>query len=420
MTATKPAKITDFVPDSHNANKGTPRGMSVLESSVRDLGLGRSIVVDKNNRIIAGNKTQETAVDAGFEDALVVETDGSQLVVVKRTDLDLHETRGRRLAYADNRSGELNLQWDTEVLLADLQDSELGLDKLFSRDEIEDILRDLNRNPIEDNGGQMDRAQVLQEQWQVKRGDLWIIPSKSGHGVHRLLCGDSTIEADVLRVMGGEKADCIVTDPPYGVSYADKNKFLNTISRGNHIQTEIENDHLNIEDISKVWEKVFTNLYLVARDGCVLYSFAPQGGDQMMMMMMMQAHFPVRHELIWLKNNHVLGRVDYAYKHEPILYAWKNTGHKFYGDFQTSILEFPKPQKADLHPTMKPVDLVAKLIANSSTSDEIILDPFLGSGTTLVACEQTERQGRGIEISEKYCAVVLQRLTDLGLEPTRL
>lgn len=140
MPTIKPARIEDFIPDSNNANKGTLRGMSALESSVRDLGLGRSIVVDKNNRIIAGNKTSEIAVDAGFEDALVVETDGTQLVVVKRLDLDIHEARGRRLAYSDNRAGELNLEWSAEALLADLQDSELGLDKLFYEDELKVLL----------------------------------------------------------------------------------------------------------------------------------------------------------------------------------------------------------------------------------------------------------------------------------------
>lgn len=140
MPQIKQAKIEDFQPDSHNANTGTPRGMSALESSVRELGLGRSIVVDKNNVIIAGNKTSETAVDAGFEDALVVETDGSQLVVVKRTDLDIHEARGRRLAYSDNQVGSLNLSWNPEILLSDLQDSELGLDKLFYEDELKVLL----------------------------------------------------------------------------------------------------------------------------------------------------------------------------------------------------------------------------------------------------------------------------------------
>jgi DNA modification methylase len=148
--------------------------------------------------------------------------------------------------------------------------------------------------------------------------------------------------------------------------------------------------------------------------GAVVYCFMPQGGDQMMMMMMMMgAGIEPRHELIWLKNNHVLGRVDYAYKHEPILYAWKDGGHKFYGDFQTSILEFPKPQQSNLHPTTKPVELIERLVTNSSQIDEIVFDPFLGSGTTLIACEKFGRQCRAVEIEPRYCAVTLQRFYDM-------
>jgi len=132
--------------------------------------------------------------------------------------------------------------------------------------------------------------------------------------------------------------------------------------------------------------------------------------------MMLGAGIEPRHELIWLKNNHVLGRVDYAYKHEPILYAWKEGGHKFYGDFQTSILEFPKPQASNLHPTTKPVELVQRLIENSSLVGQAAYDLFLGSGTTLVACEQTGRVGYGMDIEPKYVSVTLERLAGMGLE----
>ena len=138
----------------------------------------------------------------------------------------------------------------------------------------------------------------------------------------------------------------------------------------------------------------------------------PQGGDQMMMMMMMmESGIEPRHELIWLKNNHVLGRVDYAYKHEPILYAWKDGGHKFYGEFQTSILEFDKPTKSDMHPTTKPVELVCRLIANSSLNNEIVFDGFAGSGTTGIACQNLGRKARLIELDPGYCGVILERFS---------
>jgi len=188
---------------------------------------------------------------------------------------------------------------------------------------------------------------------------------------------------------------------------------LNAISPGNRIQTQMANDHGSKEDIQFMWKSAFEQMSSVMKPAAVVYCFMPQGGDQMMMMMMMMgAGIEPRHELIWLKNNHVLGRVDYAYKHEPILYAWKDGGHKFYGDFQTSVIECNKPQKSDLHPTMKPVELVERLIRNSSLPGEIIYEPFSGSGTTIIACEQLNRQCRAIEISPAYVAVALQRYAD--------
>ena len=134
----------------------------------------------------------------------------------------------------------------------------------------------------------------------------------------------------------------------------------------------------------------------------------------MMMMRLSEAGWRVRHELIWVKNNHVLGRTDYNYKHEPILYGWKKDGkHRFFGGFQTSVLEFPKPQNSDLHPTTKPVELIERLIANSSQAGEIVLDTFLGSGTTLIAGERLGRRCRAVEISPAYCAVAIQRWVDM-------
>jgi DNA modification methylase len=270
--------------------------------------------------------------------------------------------------------------------------------------------------PVTDPGADVDRAEELREKWDVRLGDLWEL------GAHRVICGDCTDAAVVERVMGGERARLVVTDPPYGVSYADKNGFLNSIDKGNRNQTAIENDHQTKEQTQALWKAAFEQTGAAMDKGAVIYCFMPQGGDQMMMMMMMMgAGIEPRHELIWLKNNHVLGRVDYAYKHEPILYAWKEGGHKFYGDFQTSILEFPKPQKSELHPTMKPVELIEKLVRNSSVISDCVLDPFLGSGTTLMACENLGRRCRGIEISPAYVAVTLERWAQAtGKTPVRV
>ena len=227
------------------------------------------------------------------------------------------------------------------------------------------------------------------------------------------MCGDSTNADDVARLMDGEKADMVFTDPPYNVNYADKNKFLNSVDKGNRIQREIENDNEETDEdcAEKLWKPAFINLQKHAKDCCAIYVTMPQGGAHMMMMMSIHdAGWKVKHELVWVKNNHVLGRVDYFYKHEPILYGW-NKRHKFYGkgQFNKSVWEIPKPTKSELHPTMKPIALIANAILNSSKEGEIILDCFGGSGSTLIACEQTARRCLMMELDEGYCDVILTR-----------
>ncbi|WP_374688593.1 DNA modification methylase [Promineifilum sp.] len=259
---------------------------------------------------------------------------------------------------------------------------------------------------------QIDRAEELRQEWGVELGQLWRLPSRTAEHEHRLICGDCTEAAVVERVMGDDLVELVVTDPPYGVSYADKNRFLNAISPANRIEEPILNDHQSKEQTQALWRSAFERMSAVMCPGAVVYCFMPQGGDQMMMMMMMMmmgAGIEPRHELVWLKNNHVLGRVDYAYRHEPILYAWKDGGHKFYGDFQTSVLEFPKPQLSDMHPTTKPLALVERLISNSSRPRGAVYDCFLGSGTTIIACENLSRQCRAVELSPGYTAVALER-----------
>lgn len=412
-------KLTDLTPDSQNANAGTERGLSMLEKSVRTRGAGRSILVDKQGRIIAGNKTHQTAIDTGLEDVIIVRTKGDKLVAVMREDLDLtdDETGAREMAYADNRVGEVDLSWSAEQVLADMQ-AGVDLSAFWSEGELSDLLAGLIEPETSgDTEPQIDRAAELAEEWGTEVGQVWQL------GPHRLAVGDCTDKAVVALAIAPGEASLVVTDPPYGVSYADKNEWLNAIAPGNRIQTPIENDHGDKSDIQAVWKAAFCEMEKVMAPGAVVYCFMPQGGDQMMMMMMtmMGAGIEPRHELVWLKNNHVLGRVDYAYKHEPILYAWKDGGHKFYGDFQTSILEYDKPQKSDFHPTTKPVGLFERLISNSSKPGEIVYDPFVGSGTTIIAAHDLNRIARAIELDPGYAAVTLQRFKDhTGIEPELL
>lgn len=241
----------------------------------------------------------------------------------------------------------------------------------------------------------------------VKRGEIWQL------GEHRLMCGDSTDAASVALLMDGQKADMVFTDPPYNVDYSSKNKFLNEADKGNRIQVDIENDSFETDEEvgEKIWLPSFTNLYNTAKSDCSIYVTMPQGGTHMMMMMMIaKSGWKVKHELIWVKNNHVLGRTDYYYKHEPIMFGWKEK-HHFYGNgsFDKSVWEIPKPQKSDLHPTMKPIALIENALLNSSKENDIIVDCFGGSGTTLIACEQLNRRCYMMELDPHYCDVILAR-----------
>lgn len=247
----------------------------------------------------------------------------------------------------------------------------------------------------------------------------------------------------------------MITDPPYGVSYADKNKFLNTIARGNRIQVEIENDHQSEPEMYNLWLEVFSNAYEVTDQCMAYYVFGAQGGELLLLLLqaLKDSRFAPRHGLVWVKNNHVLGRADYNYKHEPITYGWKTDGtHKFYAKFDTSVWEDEleidklkkdelvklikdlmsdkvptsvikedKPLKSDLHPTMKPVRLIGRLMGNSSQKDEIVLDLFGGSGTTMIAAEQLGRKCYMMELDPHYCDVIIARWEKLtGREAVKI
>jgi DNA modification methylase len=250
-----------------------------------------------------------------------------------------------------------------------------------------------------------------------KLGDVWLL------GKHRVMCGSADSE-DVQTVMGGRKADLLLTDPPYGVSYNDKNAFLNAAGKGNHVQRDIENDHRTPEEMNEFWTTVLSNAHAACSNKASYYIFSPQGGDLMMMMMMSitRAKWQLKHMLVWVKNNHVLGRCDYHYKHEPVFFGWKEDGtHEFFGGSSCfSTLNFDKPMKNDLHPTMKPLELCAYLIKNSTREGGLVLDLFLGSGSTLIASEQTGRACCGTELDPAYVDVIVRRWQDFTKQAATL
>lgn len=241
----------------------------------------------------------------------------------------------------------------------------------------------------------------------VKSGEIWQL------GEHRLMCGDSTDAASVALLMDGQKADMVFTDPPYGVSIGDKNKALNSVQKAGRCTENIANDNISVDDLYPILVKAMINCRENSKDCACYYVTSPQGGELALMMMMMKdAGLPVRHMLIWEKNSATfsLGRLDYDYQHEPIFYTWTKS-HKNYrkGDCRTTIWKYDKPRKCDLHPTMKPVELVANCMKDASVEGDIVLDLFGGSGTTIIAAEQLGRKARLMELSPYYCDVIIAR-----------
>lgn len=377
---TETRKISELKNWEDNPRTISKEAYQELKESIDDLGNFEPLVVNVDGTVIAGNQRLRVHIENGDSE-----------VEVSVPERELTEEEIKKIGLISNRhSGE----WDMDKLANEFEDvlEELGFDDLMPEIELdveEDDYEEPEDLPIK-----------------VKLGEVWQL------GKHRLMCGDSTKIEDVEKLMNGQKADMVFTDPPYGVNYASKNEFLNNQDKGNRIQVDIENDTMTLDETSDFIYKCFVNIRLFLAEKSSYYITAPQGGDLLMMMMMMmqKAGIPLRHMLIWVKNNHVLGRTDYNYKHEPILFGWINT-HNFYGkgDWQFSTWEIDKPLKNDLHPTMKPIALMVNAILNSTLKDNTVLDLFGGSGSTLIACEQTNRVCYMMELDERYATVILDR-----------
>ena len=509
-------KITDYVPDNRNANSGSPRGLQMLEDSLHEDGAGRSIVADKDGRIPAGNKTLEAAMNAGIEDVIEIETDGTALIVHKRSDWDLDDPIGaaRRYAYRDNRVSEVSLNWDANVIASDIE-AGLDLSGMFTDLELEAL--DIGvEEPPEAPEAQLDRAEELQQVWQVQRGQLWIIPSKSGRGEHHLLCGDSTNADDVARVMGGERAVLCHADPPYGMGKENEGILNDNLYKQDLDDFQMRwwracrsflDDNASAyiwgvaEDLWRLWycaglrdserltlrneivwdkssgqgmESDAHRMYPTASERCLFFMVGEQGfsnnadnywdkWDTVRLYLKEQrdktgwdnakckelaGHSPT-------SGCHWFDASQWTMPTEDVYKAWQKAAkyddfkreyddlkreyddlkreyddlkREFYStrayfdnthDSMTDVWQFKRVLGSERHDhaTPKPVDMTIRCIKSSADTNSIVYDPFLGSGTTLVACEQTGRQGRGIEIAEKYCAVILQRLTDMGLQP---
>lgn len=391
-------KLSEIKPYENNP-RINDKAVDSVADSIRQFGFRVPIIVDKDGVIVAGHTRLKAAQKLGL----------TEVPVHVASDLTPEQAKALRLA--DNKTGEL-AEWDMELLpieLKELQFLDWDLSMLgFSEDELSELLV-LDESET-GNTDVNDVPEVNESLPPVsKLGEIYAL----GH--HRLLCGDATDVEGVTRLLGGKQIDLMFTDVPYGVSYADKNKFLNASDKGNRIQDEIENDHLSQEETAELWLAAFKAWVPHFADHSAYYVCTASSNGLLPLMLdtMQKAGMPYRHQLIWVKNNHVLGRSDYNYKHEPILYGWANR-HHFYGagEQKFSVWEYPKPTANKLHPTMKPVALIENAILNSTEKDMLVVDPFMGSGSTLIAAEHTDRVCYGAELEPKYCDVIRRRFAE--------
>lgn len=418
MSKEKVINIEELTQDEHNFNKGTVGGAELMERSLNELGAGRSILVDKNGKIIAGNKTQEAAIKAGIKKVRIIETTGDELVAVKRTDVDINDAKGRELALVDNLATQVNLAWDEAEIEAMEVEGFDASDWGWEASEIEDSKNQTNTEADNVQEDEFDENTDPIEH-RVTLGDIWQL------GNHRLMCGDSCDIEQVKKLCGGQQVDCWLTDPPYNVALGYEDSASE--ARQRHRRTDqkvVLNDSMPDADFRQFLVKAYTAAKESMKAGAAYYIFhADNESYNFRGALRDVGGMQLRETLIWVKDALTLGRQDYQWKHEPCLYGWKEgASHKFFNDRkQTTCIEFPRPKRSEEHPTMKPVPLFAYLMANSTEQGDLVLDSFGGSGTTLIAAEQLNRKACLMELSPVYCDVIIARWEKLtGQKATKL
>jgi DNA methylase N-4/N-6 domain-containing protein len=373
------ADINDLIPYIRNARTHSESQIAQIAASIKEFGFLSPILIAEDNTILAGHGRLAAARKLGL----------TKVPCVKESHLT--ETQRRAYIIADNKLS-LNAGWDEDILaieLSELQGADFDLDLLgFDESELDSIFED--DKEVEDDD--FDVEEELNKPCFSKAGDIWTL------GRHRLICGDSTKEETYKSLMEDKKANLVVTDPPYNVNYEG--------SAG-----KIKNDNMNTDKFYNFLLDAFSNMEKVMADDASIYVFHADTEGLNFRKAFNDAGFYLSGCCIWKKPSLVLGRSPYQWQHEPCLYGWKKKGkHQWYsGRKETTIWEFEKPKKNAEHPTMKPVALLAYPITNSSMSNTLILDPFGGSGSTLIACEQTDRSCYTIELDEKFCDVIVKR-----------
>jgi len=402
--------IADLIPYANNARTHTDDQVALIASSIKEFGFVNPVIIDEQGGIIAGHGRIMAAKKLGIEEVPTVLIDY------------MSDDQKKAYILADNRMA-LDAGWDDELLaieLGILQEAgyDLGLTG-FNADELSEIF------DTEPKEGETDDEETpeIPETATNKPGDIWIL------GNHRIMCGDSTSIDDAEKLMGGTKADMVWTDPPYNVNYEGQDGMT------------IENDHMDSGAFQQFLLDAFTSAHAITKAGRPIYVAYAEGEVTNFRNGLINAGFLVKQTLVWVKNSMVLGRQDYQWQHEAILYGWKEgEAHKWYGAFDkktvidddinitkldkkqlvqiineyrngnnSTVIREAKPTSNDMHPTMKPVSLIQRMIQNSSREEDIILDLFGGSGSTLIASEKLNRHARLMELDGKYADVIVER-----------
>ena len=372
----------ELLPAEYNSRKDLKPGdaeYEKLKRSIEQFGYVEPVIWNKTTgQVVGGHQRLKVLIDMGITevDCVVVE---------------LSEEKEKALNIALNKiSGE----WDKEklaLLITDLQGADFDVSLTgFEPAEIDDLFKDSMKDGIKDDD--FDVESELKKPTISKPGDIWTL------GCHRLICGDSTLPHTYEMLMGDTKANLVITDPPYNVNYEG--------SAG-----KIKNDNMENDAFYGFLFNAFVNMEHHMADDASIYVFHADTEGLNFRKAFSDAGFYLSGTCIWKKQSLVLGRSPYQWQHEPVLFGWKKRGkHLWYtGRKESTIWEFDKPKKNGDHPTMKPIPLLAYPIMNSSMSNTVVLDPFGGSGSTLIACEQTDRICRTIELDEKFCDVIVKR-----------
>lgn len=374
-----------LVPYVNNARTHSPEQLVKLRSSLREFGFINPVIIDRDFNVIAGHGRIAAAKEEGITEVPCVFVDY------------LSEAQKKAYILADNRMA-LDAGWDEELLRIEIEslqgaDFDVSLTG-FGEDEIADLFAGDGEKDVKDDD--FDLSAALEKAAFVERGDIWTV------GRHRLMCGDATSAEDVAALMDGKKANLIVTDPPYGVSFKSSGGLT------------IQNDSMKGDEFYTFLYNSFLCMVEHLEGGGAAYVFHADTEGLNFRKAFVDAGFHLAGVCIWVKNSLVLGRSDYQWQHEPVLYGFlKNGKHPWYSDRkQTTIWNYDKPKRNKNHPTSKPLDLLGYPISNSSQENAIVLDTFGGSGSTLMACEQTNRICHMMELDEKYASVILRRYVE--------